>query len=149
MDPMQTLRTDEELRRVLSEARTVAVLGAHPNPSRPAHWVPDYLHEQGYHVIGVNPGQAGKEMWGETVRARVTDVDVPVDLLDVFRRSEELPRHVEEILAMQPRPKVVWFQLGIRNDEVAEKLLAAGIQVVQDRCTYAEHRRLGIPAHSP
>lgn len=143
---MKTLGSDSDLRRVLEDAKTVAVLGAHPNPSRPAHWVPDYLHDQGYRIIGVNPGQAGKQMWGETVRGRLADVDVPVDLLDVFRRSEELPGHLTEILAMSPRPKVVWLQLGIRNDPFAEALMAEGIEVVQDRCTYAEHRRLGIAA---
>ena len=142
---MPELRTDEDLKRVLSETRTVAVLGAHDEAGRAAFYVPDYLHEQGYRVLPVNPLLAGRELWGERVRKSLADLGgEAIDLVDVFRRPSALPDHLHDFLAMTPRPKVVWFQLGIRNDDVAAKLTAAGIDVVQDRCTLADHRRLRL-----
>ena len=92
----------------------------------------------------VNPALAGRALWGEPFRASLRDLGQPVDLVDVFRRSEALPLHLDEILGMSPRPPVVWLQQGIRNDDFAAKLTAAGVRVVQDRCTLAEHRRMGI-----
>ncbi len=141
---MRELTTQEDVRRVLAEARTVAVLGAHVTPAKPAHYVPDYLHGQGYRILPVNPAFAGDALWGETVRATLAELAEPVDVVDVFRRGELVPMHLDDILAMEPRPKLVWLQLGIRNDSVAAKLLAAGIGVVQDRCTLADHRSLGL-----
>jgi uncharacterized protein len=133
------------VRRVLEDARTIAVLGAHVDPDKPAHYVPDYLAEQGYRIFPVNPAFAGQELWGRPVVATLAELDTPIDLVDVFRRPDMIPGHLDDILAMQPLPKVVWFQLGIRNDQVARQLIAAGIDVVQDRCTLADHRvfRLG------
>jgi predicted CoA-binding protein len=90
----------------------------------------------------VNPGLAGQQLFGEPVRAALTDITEPIDLVDVFRRPDALPAHVDEIIAA--RPRAVWFQLGIRNDAVAQQLEAAGIEVVQDRCTLADHRRWGL-----
>jgi hypothetical protein len=139
---MRELRTDDELRRVLSEARTIAVLGAHPEASRPASYVPEYLHSRGYRIIPVNTMYAGKELWGETVRASLTDIGEAVEVVDVFRRADKLDEHLPEILGMQPRPKVVWLQMGIRNDAFSERLSEEGIDVVQDRCALAEHKRL-------
>lgn len=141
---MTELTTQEDIRRVLSEARTVAVLGAHTATVKPAHYVPDYLHGQGYRVLPVNPVFAGQTLWGETVRATLAEIDEPVDVVDVFRRGDLLPRHLADLLAMEPRPKVVWLQLGIRNDAVARELSAAGIEVVQNRCTLADHRHFEI-----
>lgn len=135
---------EADVRAALASARVIAVLGAHHEPSRPAFYVPDYLHEQGYRVVGVNPALAGKELFGAPVRAKLGDVPGPVDLVDVFRRSDLLPQHTAEILAMSPRPKVVWLQLGVRNDAFAKELVEAGIDVVQDRCTLADHRRFAI-----
>lgn len=132
----------ERFRAILSSSPTVAVLGIHTDPGKPAHYVPAYLHSQGYRIIGVNPTLAGTTMFGEVVRASVTELDEPVDLIDVFRRAEALPAHLEE-LAASTAP-VVWFQLGIRNDEVAAALTARGKEVVQDRCTLADHRRFGL-----
>ena len=86
----------------------------------------------------------GESILGSKVVARLADLPGPVDLIDVFRRPDRLPDHLDELIAA--RPRVVWFQLGIRNDEVARALEAAGIEVVQDACTYAEHRRLGLGA---
>lgn len=130
--------------RILAEARTIAVLGAHDDPSRPACYVPDYLHSQGYRVLPVNPRLVGRQLWGEPVRATLAELKETVDVVDVFRRPEFLPGHEADILAMDPGPAVVWLQLGIRHDEFARRLQAAGIAVVQDRCTLADHRRFGL-----
>lgn len=136
----------DEVAEVLRRATCVAVLGAHPDASRPASYVPAYLRSVGYRVIPVNPRYAGETLFGERVRARLDEVREPVDIVDVFRRAEDLPGHMEELLAMAPRPRLVWLQLGIQNAAVAAQLLAAGIDVVQDRCTLADHKRLGLPA---
>jgi predicted CoA-binding protein len=132
----------DEVAAILRSARTIAVLGAHHEPQRPAFYVPDYLHAEGYTVLPVNATLAGRTLWGRPVRASLAELTVPVDVVDVFRRAEALPAHLDEILAMNPRPKVVWFQLGIRNDEVARALEAAGITVVQNRCMLADHRAM-------
>lgn len=129
----------ENLRDFLLSARTVAVLGAHPNPNKAAFYVPDYLGRKGYRLFPVNPVYAGQELWGQTVVSKLTDLAEPVDIVDVFRRSEALPDHLEEILAA--KPKLVWLQSGILNDAFAEALQQAGIPVVQDRCLMVEYRR--------
>jgi len=141
---MAELHTDQQITAVLREARTVAVLGAHEQPTRPAFYVPDYLYGQGYRVLPVNPALAGKTLWGETVRATLAEITEKVDLVDVFRRPELLPEHLADILAMKARPRLVWLQQGIRNDDFAKAIEAAGMDVVQDRCTLAEHRRLHV-----
>ena len=139
------LQTDEDLRRVLSEVRTIAELGAHVNPAKPACYVPDYLHTQGYRIIPVNPQFAGRrERWGERFRSTLAEIGEPVDLIDVFRRSDAIPEHLDDILALTPRPQAVWLQQGIRNDDAAAALVVAGIDVVQDHCTLADHRRFGL-----
>jgi predicted CoA-binding protein len=130
------------LRTILETSPTVAVLGIHADTFKPAHYVPAYLHEQGYRILGVNPTYAGQVMFGQPVVARLADLAEPVDLVDVFRRPAALPDHVEELIAL--KPPVVWFQLGIRNDEVARQLEAAGIEVVQSRCTLADHQRMQL-----
>jgi len=136
---------DTDIERILADARTIAVLGAHPTPSRPAHYVPAYLAKMGYRVLPVNGPRAGETLFGEAVRPSLDELKEPVDIVDVFRRADALPGHLEEILTMEPRPKLVWLQLGIQNDAFAERLLEAGIDVVQNRCTYADHKRLGLP----
>jgi uncharacterized protein len=141
---MPEIETESQIREVLRGARTIAVLGAHSDPSRPAFYVPDYLHQQGYRVIPVNLAIAGQTLWGETVRKDLAGITEQVDIVDVFRRAEALPAHAADILAMTPRPRVVWLQLGIRNDTFARAITEAGIDVVQDRCTLADHRRMGI-----
>ncbi|HLU68624.1 MAG TPA: CoA-binding protein [Kofleriaceae bacterium] len=138
---MAELTREQERAAVLARARVIAVLGAHSEQQRPAFYVPDYLHEMGYRVIPVNPLLAGQELWGEPVRASLADIGEPVDVVDVFRRPDQLGAHLPELLAMRPAPAVVWFQLGIRNDEVAAALVDAGMDVVQDACTLADHRR--------
>jgi len=134
-----------QVQDILENSPTVAVLGVHSDPSKPAHYVPAYLHAQGYRVIGVNPKLAGQVMFGQPVVAQLSDlIRLPggVDLVDVFRRPEFLPGHLSDIFALAPR--VVWLQLGIRHDEFAAGLAAHGILVVQDRCTLADHRSLGL-----
>lgn len=141
--------TDEHLRDILEATRTVAVIGASTNPDKPAHFVPRYLADHGYAVLPVNPAAAGQELFGETVTATLVELARQVDLVDVFRRPADIPPHVPDILAMRPLPKVVWFQLGIRNDEAAADLEAAGITVVQDKCLMEEHERLFSRARHP
>jgi predicted CoA-binding protein len=102
------------------------------------------LREHGYDIWPVNPAFTGVELHGRPTLATLAEISVAVDLVDVFRRSEHLPAHVDDILAMSPRPAAVWLQLGITNDAVARVLHSHGIEVVQDRCTLAEHRRLGL-----
>lgn len=139
---MSELNSDKDLKRVYENAGTVAVVGAHPDSEKPAHYVPAYLKEQGYKILSVNPGYAGQELWGEPVHDSLFGLEEQVDVVDFFRRSEALPDHLDEILTMEPRPSVVWLQQGIRNDEFTQKLTEAGIDVVQDRCMYANHKRL-------
>lgn len=129
---------------LLETARTVAVLGAHPEPSRPAHYVPAYLAQHGYTVLPVNVTKAGQTLFGAEVKASLTALDGPIDVVDVFRPSQAVAGHVDEILAMKPLPKAVWLQLGIRDDQSAATLRAAGIRVVQDRCMLADHRAAGL-----
>lgn len=132
----------EKIAEILRTTRTVAVLGAHHEAQRPAFYVPEYLREVGYRVLPVNGTLVGHALWGQTVRASLTELTEAVDVVDVFRRAESLPGHLDEILAMRPLPRVVWFQAGIRNDDVARALEAAGITVVQDRCMLADHRAM-------
>jgi predicted CoA-binding protein len=138
--------SDTRLREILTSSPTIAVLGMHVEPEKAAFYVPEYLHDEGYRTIGVNPKFTGRTLFGEPVRATLAEIREPVDIVDVFRRADRIPGHVEDILAMKPRPKVVWFQLGIKNDDAAKILEAAGITVVQNRCTLADHQRLGLGA---
>ena len=137
---------DARLREILSGSPTVAVLGIHREPEKAAYYVPEYLHDEGYRVIGVNPELVTETLFGEKVRATLREIGEPIDLVDVFRRPELIPQHLEDILAMKPRPRFVWFQLGIKNDDAAKKLEDAGITVIQNRCTLADHQRLGLGA---
>lgn len=138
--------SDAQLREILTTSPTVAVLGVHREQEKAAYYVPEYLHDEGYRIIGVNPRFHGEQLFGEPVRDTLAEIAEPVDLVDVFRRSTAIPEHVEDILAMKPRPRVVWFQLGIRNEEAARILEAAGITVVQNRCMLADHQRLALGA---
>ncbi len=138
---MPELETDAQIEETLKSVRTIAVLGAHHAPSRPAFYVPEYLYAQGYRIIPVNPTLVGTTLFGEQVRATLAELGEAVDIVDVFRLAAFLPDHLPDILAMNPRPKVEWLQLGIRNEVFAKALVEAGIDVVQDRCTLADHRR--------
>ncbi|MFW6330794.1 MAG: CoA-binding protein [Gemmatimonadota bacterium] len=145
-DWRDNLITDEAgARRILEETRRIAVLGIKPGSrsGQPAYYVPEYLQEVGYEVVPVPTYYPElTEVLGQPVYRKVAEVPGPVDMVNVFRRPKDIPPHVEDIIAKGPT--TVWFQLGIRNDEAAEQLARAGIQVVQDRCTMADHRRFGL-----
>ncbi|MEN0061677.1 MAG: CoA-binding protein [Myxococcota bacterium] len=128
-----------DLRDILSTPKRIAVLGAHPDEHRAAYYVPKYLKEQGWTVIGINPTRAGEAWLGGTILASLEEAG-PVDLIDVFRRSEALADHRDEFLAAGA--PIIWFQLGIENEAVATDLRAAGLRVIQDRCMLADHRAL-------
>lgn len=128
--------------QILRESRTVAVLGARDKPEKAGFYVGEYLVHAGYSVIPVSPRLAGGTLWGQPVVPDLAAITSPIDILDVFRRSEALPGHVDEMLALNPR--VVWLQLGVRDEDVARALEAAGIEVVRNRCTLADHRSYGI-----
>jgi hypothetical protein len=133
---------DEGLRRILAETRAIAVLGAKAAPAEPAYYVPAYLAGQGYRILPVNPRLGSRAVHGVGAVDTLEDLRQHVDVIEVFRAPRRLPAHAEEILALPERPAVVWLQLGIRHDGVAERLARAGIRVVQDRCMMPEHRRL-------
>lgn len=136
--------TQDRLRSLLAEARTIAVLGAHHDEARPAFYVPEYLVAQGYRVLPINPAMAGQTLLGQPVHATLAELRESVDVVDVFRRGDLVPQHLDDLLAMQPLPKTVWLQLGVRNDDVAQTLQGRGIEVVQDRCMLADHRNMGV-----
>jgi uncharacterized protein len=133
---------DTSLRDLLTTSHRIAVVGASARRDRPSYDVAAYMARHGYEIVGVHPGHAGEKLHGHEVVASLRDLDAPVDIVDLFRRSDDVPAHVDEILAMAPLPRAVWLQLGIRNDDAAGRLRAHGIQVVQDRCLKIEHRRL-------
>ena len=138
---MPIVTDDVSLRRILTESRTVAVLGAKDSLGEAAYYVPAYLRARGFGVRGINPKLAGAEWLGSVAVGALADCG-PVDVIEVFRRADALPDIAREVLALPWRPKVVWFQLGIRHDQAAEWLSAAGIAVVQDRCMMPDHQRL-------
>jgi len=127
---------------ILNEVKTVAIVGASANDVRPSFFVTKYLIDKGYTVFPVNPGQAGKEILGRPVYAKLADIPEPIDMVDVLRPSAAVPGIVEEVLALDPLPKVVWTQLTIRHDEAAARAEAAGIKVVMNRCPKIEYARL-------
>ncbi|EKF58471.1 CoA-binding protein [Agrobacterium albertimagni AOL15] len=134
----------EDLRDILGSVRTIALLGASPKPDRPSFGVMRFLLSKGYTVYPVNPGQAGKEILGQTVYASMADIPEPIDMVDVFRAPEYLGEVVAEALALPNRPKVIWGQLTVRDDEAVKPAEAAGIRVVMDRCPAIEIPRLGL-----
>ncbi|OLP58509.1 CoA-binding protein [Xaviernesmea oryzae] len=136
--------SDETLARILKDTKVIALVGASPNAARPSHGVMAFLLSRGYRVIPVNPGQAGKTILGQTVVATLADIAEPVDMVDVFRAADQLGGVVDEALALEPRPKVIWGQLSVRDDEAAAKAEAGGIEVVMNRCPAIEIPRLGL-----
>lgn len=139
---------DAYIREILETVKVIALVGASPDPSRPSNSVMRYLQQRGYRVIPVNPGQAGKAINGATVVASLADINEPVDMVDVFRASDYLPKVVEEALAMRHMPKVIWTQLGVRDDAAAALAEQAGVKVVMNRCPAIEIPRLiGGPLH--
>ncbi len=133
---------DAYIRGILYTVKTVAIVGVSANTSRPSYFVLKYLLERGYRAIPVNPGLAGKELLGQRVYARLSDIPEPVDMVDIFRAPQYVPAIVAEALALSPKPQVIWMQLGIRHDEAARTAEASGIKVVMNRCPKIEYGRL-------
>src|ERR1700740_2378876 len=133
---------DTYIRGILNTVKTIAMVGISPKDNRPSYFAFKYLLERGYNMIPVNPGQAGKEILGRKVHARLADVPEPIDMVDVFRAAQSAPQIVAEALALKPRPQVIWMQLGVRNDEAAATAEAAGLKVVMNRCPKIEYGRL-------
>ncbi|WP_186391895.1 MULTISPECIES: CoA-binding protein [unclassified Pannonibacter] len=133
---------DSLIRQILEETKTIAIIGASANADRPVHHVMEFLIDQGYEVYPVNPGLAGKELLGRTVYAGLTDIPVPVDMVDIFRASDAVPGIVTEALALASLPKVIWMQLDVEHAEAAAKAEAAGLTVIMNRCPKIEYPRL-------
>lgn len=131
------------IRELIRESKTIAVLGIKPESraDQPAHYVPAHMAAAGYEIIPVPVYYPDVTViLGQAVFRKLTDIGRPIDMVNVFRRPNDIPQHVEDIIAA--KPKSVWFQLGIRNDEAARRLAEAGIKVVQDRCLMVEERRM-------
>jgi predicted CoA-binding protein len=134
--------SNDTISGILNSVRTIAMVGASANDVRPSFFVLKYLLAKGFTVYPVNPGQAGREILGQHVHARLSDIPHPIDMVDIFRASDAVPAIVDEALALDPLPKVIWMQLGIRNDEAAAKAEAAGLKVIMNRCPKIEYGKL-------
>ncbi|MCI0600618.1 MAG: CoA-binding protein [Beijerinckiaceae bacterium] len=136
--------TDTFLRDILLTVKNIAMVGASGTESRPSYEVFEFLLAQGYRVTGVNPSLAGKSVHGTTFYKSLAGVPGAVDMVDIFRNSEAAGRAVDEALALDPKPKVIWMQIGVRDDEAAARARADGIKVVMNRCPKIEFTRLAI-----
>jgi predicted CoA-binding protein len=135
---MSALDDIPKLRRILREARTIAVVGLSASWYRPSYFAAKYMQEHGYRIVPVNPGQ--ESILGEKCYASLKDIPIPVDIVDCFRRSSEIPTIAEEAIAI--RAKVLWMQLGVENAGARSRAEAAGLEVVENRCVKIEHARL-------
>jgi predicted CoA-binding protein len=133
---------DRYLREILTGARTIAVVGASPRRGRPSHRVMAYLQRRGYRTIPVNPNAAGGTIHGEPCYAALAEIPEPIDMVDVFRRTEAAGAVVDEAIAVGA--KVVWMQLGVCDDAAAARAEARGIKIVMNRCPAIEIPRLGL-----
>jgi hypothetical protein len=140
---MARYASDEEITKILTATKTIALVGASPRPDRDSHEVMAFLQSRGYRVIPVNPVCAGEMILGERVRASLSDIAERIDLVDVFRNSEAAGPVIDEAIAA--RAKAVWTQLGVVNEPAAERARAAGLAVVMDRCPKIEIPRLRLP----
>jgi predicted CoA-binding protein len=136
------IETPAQIKTLLENTHRIAVLGIKPDPDQPAYYVPDHAEHAGYEIVPVPVYYPDlTEMMGKRVYRKIADIPGDIDMVNVFRRPKDIPPHVDDIIAK--KPKSVWFQLGIRNDDAAEKLARAGIDVVQDHCLLVELRRIG------
>jgi predicted CoA-binding protein len=133
---------DNYIRGILNTVKAIAMVGASNKESRPSYFAFKYLLERGYQMIPINPGQAGRELLGRKVYARLADVPEPIDMVDIFRASEYAMAIVQEALALNPRPKVIWTQLGVRDDAAAKLAEDNGLKVVMNRCPKIEYGRI-------
>jgi uncharacterized protein len=134
--------SDDYIRGIFARVKTIAMVGASPRPDRPSNHVMAFLRRKGFRVIPVNPQAAGQTIHGEKVVAALSDIAEPIDMVDIFRRSSEVAPVVDEAIAKHA--KIVWMQLGVRDDKAAAKAEAAGIDVVMNRCPAIEMPRLGL-----
>jgi predicted CoA-binding protein len=133
---------DSYIRGILNTVKTIAMVGASAKDNRPSYFAFKYLMERGYNMIPINPGLAGKELLGRTIYGKLGDVPEPIDMVDIFRSSKYAVPVVREALALNPRPRVIWMQLTVRNDEAAALAEANGLKVVMNRCPKIEYGRL-------
>jgi predicted CoA-binding protein len=140
--PPVPLTRDEDISELLASARTIAVIGASDRPNRPSYGVMKFLQDWGYRVIPVNPQITGEHVLGEFVWRELAQVGVPIDIVDIFRRPEAALEAVEQAIFVGA--KAVWMQIGVINEEAAERAEAAGLKVVMDRCPKIEIPRLGV-----
>ena len=136
------MTTDTQLKHILTTTRTIAVVGVSMNPVRPSYYVARYLSLKGFTVLPVNPGHAGKSLFNAEVKASLSDIDQPVDMVDIFRRSEAVPPIVDEALDHFPDLKTIWMQIGVEHAQAAAKADARGVTVIQNRCPKIEYQRL-------
>ncbi len=140
-----SMTQDALVARILTEVKLIALVGWSPKPDRPSHRVAAYLAGRGYRIIPVNPGQAGVlTPWGEVVRAALSDIAEPVDMIDIFRAPAEVGPVVEEAIARLSGRRAIWMQLGVINEAAAQTAAEAGLEVVMDRCPAIEIPRLGL-----
>jgi len=137
--------SDEAIRDILTSVRTIAVVGASPKPTRPSNDVLGVLIDRGFDTYPINPGHVGALIRGRPVSARLADLKVPIDMVDVFRNSAAAGGVVDEALQLDPLPRVIWMQLGVINEEAAKRARARGVTVVMNRCPTIEFRRLFRP----
>jgi len=138
------LTRDDDVRRLLTEARTIAVFGCSDRPDRPSYGVAAFLQRHGYRMLPVNPQITGEHVHGEYVWRELSQIGVRIDIVDIFRRPMAAGEAVDQAIAVGA--KAVWMQLGIVNEDAASRAEAAGLKVVMDRCTKIEIMRLGVPA---
>ena len=131
----------DDIEKIIKESKTIAVVGLSPNPQRPSHDVARYLQQQGYHIIPVNPSVT--EVLGEKSYPDLSSIPEHIDVVDIFRRSEDVPPIVEE--AIKLKASAVWMQEGVIHEEAAERARRAGLRVVMDKCILKEHKRLSPP----
>jgi predicted CoA-binding protein len=133
---------DDYIRGILNGVKVIAMVGASPNDVRPSYFAFKYLVQRGYDMIPVNPGHVGKSLLGRPFVASLRDIGRPLDMVDIFRSSDHIMPVVDEALTLSPPPKVIWMQLGARDDAAAAKAEAAGLKVVMNRCPKIEYGRL-------
>lgn len=140
---------DDYLESVLEDCKTIAVVGASTDDKRPSFWVTGFLLGKGYKVYPVNPRHVDQMLLGRPVLASLAEVPEPIDLVDVFRNSCAFPATVEDVLRLRHRPKAIWGQLGVRNDEAARRAEKAGIRVVMNRALVTEYALVYSKTHAP
>lgn len=135
---------DDRLREIFEHAHTIAVVGLSPKPDRPSHDVAKFLIDKGYDVVGVNPGQAGKEILGRPIYASLTEIPGGVDMVDIFRNPEAAGHVTDAAINLAPEKgiRVIWMQIGVRNDAAAKRAEEAGLTVIMDRCPKIEYPRV-------